>query len=226
VVPEALIDEKLRRLLLLAERVGALDAVDGIDAPQASGEAAAQRPQPLTTAEARALLRHAVTRSSVLVRNEEGLLPLDPASLGSVAVIGPNAATARIQGGGSASVFPESTITPLAGIRAALDGVATVEYAAGAHVTVRPTPLTPDRSVDPGDRRAGSARALPGRGRRRGAQRAAAQRAHPRAVSGLSTPRRAVRRGQRAAAAGGRRRVEGRRGRPRPGLAARGRQGS
>ncbi len=157
-VPEAVIDEKLRRLFLLAERVGALDPLDGVDGVEGvDGVAAASRNSaspgheapPLAADEARALLRHAVTRSSVLVRNEEGLLPLDPASLRSIAVIGPNAATARIQGGGSASVFPESTVTPLAGIRAALEGIAQVEYAAGAHVSVRPTPLTPERSTDP-----------------------------------------------------------------------------
>ncbi|HEV2345404.1 MAG TPA: glycoside hydrolase family 3 C-terminal domain-containing protein [Actinocrinis sp.] len=145
VVPEALIDEKLRRLFQLAERVGALDDI-GLDDLWTNGTAA---PQAATMGEARALLRHAVARSSVLVRNEEDLLPLDPASLRSVAVIGPNAATARIQGGGSASVFPESTVTPLAGIRAALEDVARVEYAAGVHVSVRPTPLTPDRATDP-----------------------------------------------------------------------------
>lgn len=156
IVPEALIDEKLRRILLLAERVGALDPLDEPETPNADADADAPNaatttppPHTLTPAETRALLRHAVTRSSVLVRNEDGLLPLTPSALRSVAVIGPNAATARIQGGGSAGVFPESTVTPLVGIRAALDGVATVDYAAGAHVSVRPTPLTPERSVDP-----------------------------------------------------------------------------
>lgn len=157
VVPEAVVDEKLRRLFLLAERVGVLDEIglddtvshDGTVLHGSGANGAAAAPQSATTSEARALLRHAVTRSSVLVRNEEDLLPLDPESLRSVAVIGPNAATARIQGGGSASVFPASTVAPLAGIRAALEDVARVEYAAGAHVSVRPTPLTPDRAADP-----------------------------------------------------------------------------
>jgi beta-glucosidase len=149
VVPEAVLDEKLRRLFLLADRVGALDDIglDDTASDTTSNDGAA--PQAATTSEARALLRYAVARSSVLVRNEENLLPLNPATLRSIAVIGPNAATARIQGGGSASVFPESTVTPLAGIRTALADVARVEYAAGAHVSVRPTPLTPDRATDP-----------------------------------------------------------------------------
>jgi beta-glucosidase len=142
VVPEAVLDEKLRRLFRLAERVGAFEGPDG----EASGGAGHLA---LPEREARALLRHAVARSSVLVRNDGGLLPLAAASIRTVAVIGPNAAVARIQGGGSASVFPQSTVTPLTGIRQALHGVAKVEYAAGAYVTVRPTPLTPDNSTDP-----------------------------------------------------------------------------
>lgn len=137
-VPEAAIDEKLRRLLRLASRVGALEDAPGPDVPPAP-----------TEKQARALLRQAAAAGSVLVRNEEGVLPLNPAALRNVAVIGPNAATARIQGGGSAGVFPQSTVTPLEGVRAALAGVANVGYAAGAWITVRPTPLTAARCSDP-----------------------------------------------------------------------------
>ena len=132
-VDESAIDDKLRRLVLLASRVGGLDDV----APPA----AFGRP-----ADARETLRRAVAASAVLVRNEGSLLPLDPAALRRVAVIGPNAATARIQGGGSAGVFPESVVTPLAGIRRALAGVAEVEHAVGTRITVRPTPVDPSSS--------------------------------------------------------------------------------
>ena len=165
-VPESVIDEKLRRILRLAERVGALDArVDGGAATEGAVESALEGRldgsldgarsllKPLTTAAAkpttRALLRTAVARSSVLLRNEDGLLPLVRESLRSVAVIGPSAATARIQGGGSAGVFPATTVTPLAGIRAALADVAKVEYTVGTHISVRPSPLLPEHSLDP-----------------------------------------------------------------------------
>ena len=142
-VPESAIDEKLRRIFRLAQRVGALDTADRAT-PDSTRDC-----DPLSASEARALLRDAAARSSVLLRNEENLLPLDRADLRSVAVIGPNAATARIQGGGSASVFPAATVTPLDGIRAALADIAKIEYAAGVHVSVRPTPLTPQNSIDP-----------------------------------------------------------------------------
>jgi len=62
----------------------------------------------------------------VLARND-GLLPLERPRLGQVAVIGPNAEVARTLGGGSATVFPPYTISPLDGLRAA-----------GIHVTYAP----------------------------------------------------------------------------------------
>jgi beta-glucosidase len=68
----------------------------------------------------------------VLLENR-GELPWDPARLRSVAVIGDNAALARTQGGGSATVLPEYTVSPLDGLRAALPG-AEVSYSRGAVV--------------------------------------------------------------------------------------------
>ena len=68
----------------------------------------------------------------VLAGNQREL-PWDPARLRSVAVIGDNAALARTQGGGSATVLPEYTVSPLDGLRAALPG-AEVSYSRGAVV--------------------------------------------------------------------------------------------
>ena len=56
----------------------------------------------------------------VLARNERRLLPLDADALRRVAVVGPNAAVARTMGGGSATVFPPCTVSPLDGLRDAL----------------------------------------------------------------------------------------------------------
>ncbi|TXL85714.1 glycoside hydrolase family 3 C-terminal domain-containing protein [Streptomyces sp. IB2014 016-6] len=145
-IDEARIDDKVRRLLRLARRVGAL------------GEPAPLR-RPLTppTGE-RALLRRAVAAGTVLLRNERDVLPLDPARLRRVAVIGPQATAVRIQGGGSAEVFPSSVVTPLEGIEAAL-GEAPVEagdgdrpevtYTPGLPPHTRPRPLDPAWTRDP-----------------------------------------------------------------------------
>jgi len=53
-----------------------------------------------------AVSRHIAEQSMVLLKNDQGILPLDPAKLHSIAVIGPNANTSMISGGGSAQVDP------------------------------------------------------------------------------------------------------------------------
>nr|WP_246519203.1 glycoside hydrolase family 3 C-terminal domain-containing protein [Thermocatellispora tengchongensis] len=98
---------------------------------------------------ARALLRRAVAAGTVLLRNEGMLLPLDPARLRRVAVLGPNAATARIQGGGSAGVYPVRVVSPLDGVREALSGAAEVLHSPGVHAGDHPTPLGTGNARDP-----------------------------------------------------------------------------
>jgi beta-glucosidase len=117
-VPEAVIDRKVARILTLASRVGALD-----------GSAAAE---PARVENGIAFARQAAIEGTVLLENR-GELPWDAAGLRSVAVIGDNAAFARTQGGGSATVIPEYTVSPLDGLRAALPG-AEVSYSRGAVV--------------------------------------------------------------------------------------------
>ena len=81
-----------------------------------------------------AVAREVAVRGAVLVRNEGGLLPLDAAQLSSVAVIGHNAEEARTQGGGSATVMPKYTVSPLEGLRKALPDDVDVTYVRGAKV--------------------------------------------------------------------------------------------
>lgn len=99
--------ERALAVLRLMARTGALHE----DAPRE--ERAEDRP------EHRALIRRAGAAGMVLLRNE-GLLPLSPEA-GRVAVIGPNAAVARIMGGGSAQLNPHYAVSPLDGIVARLD---------------------------------------------------------------------------------------------------------
>lgn len=123
-VPEAAIDEKVRRVLLFAQRVGALDGGPAVTPPaDLDGDAVAHE---------------VAARSFVLVRNEGFTLPLEPAALTKVAVIGALAIDARVLGGGSAQVSPPHTISPLEGLGRALSGV-DVEYAIGAD----PRPFLP-----------------------------------------------------------------------------------
>ena len=115
-VPEEVLDDKVRRVLRLAARVGILDGAD----PEV-----AESDLP-STLDGAAVAREIATRSFVLARNEGGLLPLDPALLRTVAVSGALAADARVQGGGSALVQPAGVVSPLDGLTAALAGEQTV----------------------------------------------------------------------------------------------------
>ncbi|WP_324643075.1 beta-glucosidase family protein [Pseudarthrobacter sp. LT1] len=121
-VSRSAILEKVVRILRLAARVGSLDGVS---------PAATEQPAPLNAA---AVAREVAVRGAVLVRNRDGLLPLDPQALASVAISGHNAEEARTQGGGSATVMPKQNISPLEGLRAALPEGVRVSYARGAKV--------------------------------------------------------------------------------------------
>ena len=117
-IPEVVVDRKVARILTLARRVGAL-----------AGSPAAE---PRWAGDGAAFARQAAIEGTVLLENR-GELPWDPAGLRSVAVIGDNAANARTQGGGSTTVVPAYTVSPLDGLHAALPGV-DVTYSRGAVV--------------------------------------------------------------------------------------------
>ncbi|MFJ6082391.1 beta-glucosidase [Streptomyces sp. NPDC092369] len=116
-VEEATVDEAVRRVLRLAARVGILEGAE---------PAVTELPDPVDGEE---LAREIARRSFVLVRNEQGALPLRANR--TVALIGAAARDARVLGGGSATVFPSHIVSPLDGLTAALpDG--TLTYAVGA----------------------------------------------------------------------------------------------
>lgn len=77
--------------------------------------------------DARALIRRAAAEGMVLLKNA-GILPL-PAGA-RVAVVGPNAAAARVMGGGSAQINAHRQVSPLQGLQAAL-GTDRVVHAVG-----------------------------------------------------------------------------------------------
>lgn len=85
--------------------------------------------QALDKPEHRALIRRAGAEGAVLLKNS-GVLPLDKNALTKVAVIGPNAKTAQIMGGGSAQVNAHYRVSPYEGLEAAL-GVDRLGYALG-----------------------------------------------------------------------------------------------
>ncbi|NGO81372.1 beta-glucosidase [Streptomyces sp. YC504] len=78
-----------------------------------------------------ALAHEAATASAVLLKNDGALLPLDPDTGGTIAVIGEFARTPRIQGAGSSQVNPTRVDTALDALRAALDGRRDLTFAPG-----------------------------------------------------------------------------------------------
>ncbi|PFG30089.1 beta-glucosidase [Paramicrobacterium agarici] len=116
-VSEDVIDEKVERMLRLAERVGAIgrgaSIPPGVDVPRGDVD-----PDTPVSDETRALLRDAVARSMVVLRND-GVLPLDPTASQRIALIGPNAVDPFVQGGGSAFVHAPYESRPVDALRAA-----------------------------------------------------------------------------------------------------------
>lgn len=99
-VPVSAIDAKVVRILRLAERVGKLNLKE---LPHKS----------FTQAEALSVIRTLSADGTVLVRNS-GVLPIT--SPIKIAVFGGHAKYGREQGGGSATVLPESVVYPLEGL--------------------------------------------------------------------------------------------------------------
>ena len=93
----------------------------------------------VTTPAHQAVSTKVAEEGTVLLKNEDGLLPL--AKSGNIAVIGP-AASAQVTygGGGSAHVIPSSTVTPLAGIDAIASG-SNVSYTQGLPTNAELTPI-------------------------------------------------------------------------------------
>jgi len=121
---EAELDELVAPMLYWKFRLGLFDDpyVDPAEAERVVG-----------CEEHRKLALQAARETIVLLRNEGGLLPLDPARLGSIAVIGPNAD--RVIQGGYSSV-PRRFVTVLEGIRAAVGGAVDVRYSEGCKITI------------------------------------------------------------------------------------------
>jgi beta-glucosidase len=122
-VPEAAVDQAVRRMLALKFRAGLFEN------PYADAEAAVKI---TNNAEAVTLARTSAQRSMVLLKND-GVLPL---SLGSkpptIAVIGPSAAVARL---GGYYGLPPVTVSILEGIKAKVGNRANIVFAQGVKIT-------------------------------------------------------------------------------------------
>jgi beta-glucosidase len=118
-VSEKLIDDKVKRILTVAE------FSNRFQKPQIKAEQAIDQPKH------RLLLRKAAADGMVLLKNE-GSLPLKK-NIKKLAVIGPNALEAQIIGGGSASLRPHYQIHPLEAVQERLGHETEILYSKGCH---------------------------------------------------------------------------------------------
>jgi beta-glucosidase len=140
-VPESLIDDKVERLLRMAEFCGA------VGAPGDPAPALDVRKGPHAR---RDVVRQAAARSFTLLRNVGEALPL-PREIKELALIGPNAVHPVYQGAGSAEVGPAVTMSPLEGLRGALGGGVSITVAEGCAHSYRTSGPDAECTEDPVD---------------------------------------------------------------------------
>jgi len=130
-ISQALVDDKVRRILRTIIRVGLLDG------PKAPDN------KIVNCAEHRQLVREAGAEAIVLLKNEGNVLPLEATKLHSLAVIGPNAAVNRLSMGGSGYVEAAKSVSALEAITARVGSGVTINYARGDGLGDDPLPAIP-----------------------------------------------------------------------------------
>jgi beta-glucosidase len=124
-VKEADLDAAVRRLL------GAFDRIGALDEPTPPIQNLPTREEDVS------LLRRAAADAVVLLTND-GVLPLSPADLRRVAVIGPSAADPRTMGGGSSAVIPHGPPDLLGALAESFGPGVQLHHHIGAQVELNP----------------------------------------------------------------------------------------
>ncbi|KAF8888341.1 glycoside hydrolase family 3 protein [Infundibulicybe gibba] len=118
------IKERARKVLELVQKC----AVEAPEILDGDGEE-----RTVESEEDTALMRRVAAESVVLMKNDSQVLPLDPAKLKKIAVIGPNAKALVLSGGGSAALKASFFVSPYDGIANALKSTGTeITYSEGA----------------------------------------------------------------------------------------------
>lgn len=116
-IAEAYIDEKVRNILVLMNRLHMLDG------ERKAGTYNSRRSQETILECAR--------EAVVLLKNDEKRLPLDLTGKKRLSVIGENAVKVHSNGGGSAAIKALYEISPLMGLKMELGGSVSIDYAPG-----------------------------------------------------------------------------------------------
>ena len=119
-VKEETVDDKVRRILRIADFTGRLDNPE--EKPEKS----------IDLEDDRLLIRKTGSEGMVLLKNQN-ILPLDRSKIKKLAVIGPNALKGQYLGGGSASLNPHYVVHPYEGIKSNISEETELKYAKGCH---------------------------------------------------------------------------------------------
>ena len=123
--PMSVLDDKVRRHLYVMFKLNL------IHDPSETNAVASAAPQiPLSTKEHQEISRRVAEESFVLLKNND-LLPLNPAQIKTIAIIGANATAEFAHGGGSATIKAPYEITALEGISNRLGNSVKIIYAQG-----------------------------------------------------------------------------------------------
>jgi beta-glucosidase len=120
-VTMAVLDSAVRRVLRTKALAGMLDYL-----PPGN-------PEDVNSLAHQQLCLDAGKKSLVLLKNQNAILPLGKATPGYIALIGPSAAVAQIDGSGSAYVTPFYRVSPKEGIEAVI-GAGKVQYVKGCDI--------------------------------------------------------------------------------------------
>lgn len=132
-IDETMIDRSVLRLLRLLEQAGS----------------SRSRPLPVVDFAAHHdLARRAAVESTVLLKNKDAILPLDPADRTSLAVIGEFARTPTFQGGGSSLINATRTDSALEAVINAVGEHRSVSFSAGFALSGEPNPSLCQAAVD------------------------------------------------------------------------------
>lgn len=112
-----LLDDKVRRILRLMVRINKFAA------DRNQGEFNTKAHQQVTY--------DVAAQAMVLLKNEDGILPINKNKLKKLLVVGPNADRKHAAGGNSSGIHAFYEITPLQGIRDRLSGICEIEYERG-----------------------------------------------------------------------------------------------
>jgi beta-glucosidase len=131
-VDASILDDKVDRILRIMFRMGLFT-----ETPDAYGGY-------INTPDKKQLALETAQKSIILLRNQNSFLPLKKANIKKIAIIGPNAATARLGGDGSGHSNALDPISPLEGITELVGKDVEVSYAFGVKQKRKELPIAPE----------------------------------------------------------------------------------